>query len=111
MAKSRKTKRRRAEKGRGSREPSKRAREELLMASADLPPSLREALLKRRLLIFSGAGLSMLPPSSLPDWYGFNEAILEEAKASALSTSLSADGIAAIENLDFQSFPYRHFQI
>lgn len=28
-------------------------------------------------LVFAGAGISMLPPSSLPNWYQFNEAVLD----------------------------------
>lgn len=51
---------------------------------ATLPPALTDALNSRRLLIFCGAGVSMLPPSSLPNWLGFNQSLLEAAKRATL---------------------------
>jgi len=43
-----------------------------------------DAAAHRRLAVFAGAGLSMAPPSSLPDWIGFNRLLLDTAKTSAL---------------------------
>jgi hypothetical protein len=42
-----------------------------------LPAHAREV----GLLVFAGAGISMIPPSSLPNWYQFNEAVLEALAA------------------------------
>ena len=38
-------------------------------ASADYLRSLSRAAVDRRLLIFAGAGMSMLPPSRSPSWW------------------------------------------
>ena len=49
-----------------------------------------------RLLVFAGAGISMAQPSCLPNWKGFNRALLEEVKKSALTLSaLSNDAAGA----------------
>lgn len=45
-----------------------------------LPSPLRQAIESRRLVVLCGAGLSVAPPSCLPDWMGFNEAVLHEAR-------------------------------
>lgn len=42
-----------------------------------------EALRRRRLVPFVGAGVSMVPPSSLPGWLRFNQAVLEALAAVA----------------------------
>jgi SIR2-like domain len=42
-----------------------------------------EALAERRLVPFVGAGVSMVPPSSLPGWLRFNQAVLEALAAVA----------------------------
>ena len=47
-------------------------------------PALADAFTQTRLLVLSGAGIFKFGPSFLPDWFGFNRAILEEAKTSAL---------------------------
>lgn len=66
----------------------------------ELPPALKTALKRRRLLVFAGAGVSKLPPSCLPDWVEFNEILLETIKATALNLrSLSPEGRAAINGL------------
>lgn len=54
------------------------------MTSVPIPCALADAVRDKRLLIFAGAGVSTLPPSSLPDWTQFNEVLLEEIKAVAL---------------------------
>ena len=65
--------------------------------------SLLEAAARGDLLIFAGAGISMLQPSCLPDWKGFNRALLEEIKASALAQQqLPEDAQAAIGRLDLK---------
>jgi tetratricopeptide (TPR) repeat protein len=62
---------------------------------------LIEASGRVELVVFAGAGISMSPPSCLPDWRGFNHALLEEIKASALElAALSANAAAAIRRLD-----------
>jgi hypothetical protein len=48
--------------------------------SVPLPAALVDALSSGQLLIFCGAGISMLPPSSLPDWWSYNQSILEVAR-------------------------------
>lgn len=55
------------------------------LAAQALPDALMEAVSNKRLVIVAGAGISMLPPSSLPDWRQFNEILLDEAKARALA--------------------------
>jgi tetratricopeptide (TPR) repeat protein len=84
---------------------------EELALSSELPPALREAIKRKRLLIFAGAGVSLLPPSSLPDWFGFNEAILEESKASALRIVSDLDRSAAeeIQAINLKEFPVQSF--
>ena len=66
--------------------------------------SLLEAAERAELLIFAGAGISMLEPSCLPDWKGFNRTLLEEIKASALTLpGLQDSAAAAIHRLDLTS--------
>lgn len=50
------------------------------MTSDAIPPALADAVSRKRLLVLCGAGVSMLPPSNLPSWWGFNQSILDEAK-------------------------------
>lgn len=68
--------------------------------SASLPPTLQEGIAQRRLVIFCGAGLSMLYPSCLLSWWDFNRVLLEEAKrygSELLQSSREAtDGIAQL---------------
>ncbi len=54
-------------------------------APAPLPRTLADALRTGRLTVVAGAGISMLAPSSLPSWWGFNVALLDAIKQSALN--------------------------
>lgn len=67
----------------------------------DLPSELRNACEKRTLAVFCGAGVSALAPSCLPDWRGFNQAVLQEAKTLALEELPQLDAAirAAIDEL------------
>ena len=80
-------------------------------SSVDLPsgaspplaelPHLERAVARSELLVLAGAGISRLGPSFLPDWFGFNRALLDEAKACALRglPRLGADAVAALNSL------------
>ncbi len=79
--------------------------------NSPLPPALAEAISNKRLLIFCGAGVSMLSPSNLPSWWGFNQSILEEAKRLTLKdfpelTKETKDKIRALSlnNIPVESF-------
>ena len=64
---------------------------------------LVEASEHAELVVFAGAGISMSAPSCLPDWKGFNLALLEEIKGSALELpALSANAAAAIRRLEIE---------
>jgi hypothetical protein len=66
----------------------------------ELPSHLMKAVRERHLLIFVGAGLSMLPPSSLPDWWQFNEMLLNEARNAALQVEgVGESGATALRSL------------
>src|SRR5215467_11749532 len=70
----------------------------------------RRAATEGKLLVFAGAGISMLPPSCLPDWKGFNRSLLEEIKASALSLpNLIDEAAAVIRRLDIDSLGVEAF--
>src|SRR4029077_13642933 len=63
-----------------------------------------------RLLVFAGAGISMAQPSCLPNWKGFNRALLEEVKKSALALpALPNDAAAAIRRIDFEKLEVEGF--
>lgn len=65
--------------------------------------SLVEAARRAELVVFAGAGISMSAPSCLPSWKGFNLALLEEIKASALALpGLPERAAAAIRRLDIE---------
>jgi tetratricopeptide (TPR) repeat protein len=65
--------------------------------------SVVEAARRGELIVFAGAGISMAAPSCLPDWKGFNLALLEEIKASALALpGLPESAAAAIRRLDIE---------
>lgn len=65
--------------------------------------SVVEAARRAELIVFAGAGISMSAPSCLPDWNGFNLALLEEIKASALALpGLPESAAAAIRRLDIE---------
>lgn len=49
------------------------------------PPALADAITRGRLVVVAGAGISVLPPSSLPSWWGFNEALLKALRQAAQS--------------------------
>ena len=72
----------------------------VMAACSGLPDPLLRAAREKNLIIFAGAGVSMLPPSSLPDWRQFNEILLDEAKSQALSAGVLDDnGKSAISSL------------
>ncbi|WP_294540820.1 SIR2 family protein [uncultured Rhodoblastus sp.] len=48
-----------------------------------LPAPLIAAVRDKNLLIVCGAGVSVAPPSSLPSWWGFNNALFEGLRAEA----------------------------
>jgi tetratricopeptide (TPR) repeat protein len=50
--------------------------------------SLRAAMATGQVAVVVGAGISMLRPSNLPSWWGFNVALLEAIKARALEIIL-----------------------
>src|SRR5262249_44546620 len=94
-------------------------REEIAMASTDDGasfsltdvPALTDALAQGRLLVLAGAGISKLGPSFLPDWFSFNRAILEEAKACALRGLpwLDAKAQSALKGLATEQLPVEAF--
>jgi hypothetical protein len=73
--------------------------------TAPTPPVTAEPLLEdlrqRRLTLFAGAGISVLPPSSLPSWWQVNEAIVDalagEAAAAMPSTALLVERVKRCE--------------
>jgi len=73
--------------------------------------TLAEAVAGNRLLVLAGAGISRLGPSFLPDWFGFNRAILEEAKACVLRGLPSLDDAArtALQGLAIEQIPVEAF--
>lgn len=74
-------------------------------------PALAEAVASGQLLILAGAGISRLGPSFLPDWYGFNRALLEEAKACALRglPALDDRARAGLQSLAIDQIPVEAF--
>jgi hypothetical protein len=65
------------------------------VASKGALDPLADAARDHRLVILAGAGISMLPPTSLPNWWAFNEAVLRAlagrmAEATNLQFSRSA---------------------
>lgn len=56
-----------------------------MQTPAPLPLALERARADKKLVVFAGAGISMLAPSSLPDWKGFNRTLLDEIKSKATS--------------------------
>ena len=50
---------------------------------AHCPPALAEARAQKKLVVLCGAGISMAPPSAVPSWSGFNEALFDQVKARA----------------------------
>jgi tetratricopeptide (TPR) repeat protein len=64
---------------------------------------LIEASRRAELVVFAGAGISMSAPSYLPSWKGFNAALIEEIKTSALAfPGLPDAAAAAIRRLDIE---------
>lgn len=54
------------------------------MIDETLPARLVEAIRDKNLLIVCGAGISVAPPSSLPSWWGFNNALFEGLRSEAI---------------------------
>ena len=73
--------------------------------------ALADAMANNRLAVLAGAGISRLGPSFLPDWFGFNRAILEEAKACVLRgiPSLDAAARTALQGLAIEQIPVEAF--
>ena len=65
------------------------------MVEPALPPALRRAIADRRVVVVAGAGISMLAPSSLPDWRGFCDALVEGAKRVAREADGADDTVRA----------------
>src|SRR5688572_20279074 len=86
------------------------ARDAAPLRLADVP-ALADAVAHGRLLVLAGAGISRLGPSFLPDWFGFNQAILEEAKACALRglPELDPAARAALQALSMDQMPVEAF--
>ena len=77
---------------------------------ATLPEALLRAVQERRLVVLAGSGISVLAPSYLPDWRGFNEALLDGVKDLALSLpGLNKDAESAIGSLSLDRFPVEAF--
>jgi tetratricopeptide (TPR) repeat protein len=75
-----------------------------------LPEPLLRAVAERRLVVLAGSGISALPPSYLPDWRGFNEALLDGIKDLALTLpALGKDAESAIRGLSLDQFPVEAF--
>src|SRR6185436_18295331 len=74
-------------------------------------PALADALHHRRLLVLAGAGISNLGPSFLPDWAGFNRALLEEAKGCVLRglPRLDAKARESVMSLAIEQIPIEAF--
>lgn len=67
---------------------------------AAVPKSLLRAVQQRRLLVLAGSGISVLAPSYLPEWRGFNQALLDGVKDLALTfPGLSEEAESAIRGL------------
>ena len=78
--------------------------------SLAVPKSLLRAVQERRLVVLAGSGISVLAPSYLPDWRGFNEALLEGVKDLALThPGLNEDAESAIRGLSLDRFPIEAF--
>jgi tetratricopeptide (TPR) repeat protein len=60
-----------------------------------------------RLIVLAGAGISVAPPSHLPDWYGFYRVLLAEIQALALE--VVPDAKQAIERLDLDQIDVAAF--
>jgi tetratricopeptide (TPR) repeat protein len=77
---------------------------------ATVPESLLRAVQERRLVVLAGSGISVLAPSYLPDWRGFNEALLHGVKDLALTLpGLNKDAESAIRSLSLDRFPVEAF--
>jgi hypothetical protein len=75
-----------------------------------LPESLLRAVQERRLVVLAGSGISVLAPSYLPDWRGFNEALLDGVKDLALTLpGLNKGAESAIRGLSLDGFPVEAF--
>src|SRR5215208_1302594 len=65
-----------------------------------VPPALAEAVARKNLVVFCGAGISLAPPAAVPNWAGFNEALFREIKTRAAALPmLSTAGAKIIANL------------
>ncbi|MCX7044932.1 MAG: tetratricopeptide repeat protein [Candidatus Sumerlaeota bacterium] len=80
-------------------------------ANNQLPQALLSALNQDRLLVFCGAGASVLTPSCLPSWWKFNEALLEGAKEAMLDgfPGITGDARKAIQGLSLSRLSVETF--
>jgi len=77
---------------------------------AAIPEALLRAVQQRRLVVLAGSGISVLAPSYLPEWRGFNEALLEGVKDLALTfPGLNEDAQSAIRGLSLDRFQVEAF--
>ena len=68
---------------------------------------LEEGVVRQRLLVVAGAGISVLAPSNLASWWGFNEALLDAIKGLArefLPTVADAINRLSLDSLPVQAF-------
>lgn len=72
--------------------------------------AVRGAANNKRLAIFAGSGLSVLPPAFLPDWRSFNQAVLDAVKtAAAVALADDPDARAALDALTLDRIPVEAF--
>jgi tetratricopeptide (TPR) repeat protein len=70
------------------------------------PTALSKACNNKELAIFCGAGISMLPPSCIPDWLNFNQSVLDIAKEMAMEAlpTLDKETREAVDRLFVKDF-------
>ena len=67
-----------------------------------IPDDLKDALDQGHLAVLCDAGISMLPPSSLPSWWGMCGSLLEEIRIDA-KDYVSPDLHDVFEKLDIKN--------
>src|SRR5436190_22351489 len=61
-------------------------------------------------VVLCGAGVSMAPPSSVPSWWGFNQAVLDELRRRFLSEHrVPVRAVKAVERLSLQDLDVAEF--
>ncbi|MEC5409861.1 hypothetical protein VOM14_30470 [Paraburkholderia sp. MPAMCS5] len=69
--------------------------------SGPAPQALLDALQAGKVVVVAGAGISVLQPSNLPSWWGFNQTLLESMKQQA-RTLLPNDEQGLLDTLSFE---------